>query len=1010
MWPAQPVNAIPKAVEHRVRQHDLAVSNAWDSGRQTSLPQAALAGVHLVKYDEAESIQLSLQVTAAGAHFVTCRIGPILADGEITKDGSVKLTGEWPAGVDLDWVIQGVPMREMAAKSPLGMVGCRFKLWAQSRVSRRWIGRTLPFSVPSAPHTVQIGGCEITFTGRRGGAAEAAIAHGARVIRAEVLGTLPSVSPLVGQQTQAESLGSEILRVIMARQWGVAAAMLNEVRRLPQEQRRRILGEVDRTRRTALRLCVDGQALDRPPLLQALERGSLIASLGTRRPYWWTMRIDSVCHRTLSFLGEVRIGVPKAPRLVPVARPWTAPAAVPAFDQCCWSEAQACRGKLEFSAGPHLGRLTMEDDTELSLCVAEPGESVPFGPGTFRNPLALQLLAAKGKIAGTLASGAFDAGTCARLACEREPCGAGDVARLAVSCNADPRALADDGLSPYTAALLGQDPCNLLEGLDPHLQMRMLRGDPLAWAEAGRGQTGDGHADLVAAPLTRNLPVPDEMAEALLEFCFKADLPLLAARVLGRIDGQQFLLTAIERAGNPQWLRVVEKILQPSHEDCPSWCDNQTLAYAISQVQLGRKHFRLLLDACLSRLRGSDDFYRHTAILPPGSGAECPICFEPLCKGVPVAFTDEDGRAVCPHFLCATCARGYEASASSTGAWRRCPECRRSAPKALPLPKLADDPLGWFDFLKSDSGTLARSTLLRAVSAMLPVEADVLGAAVDAGSITTGPVGQELTAAEFLTGGLYAWIWRHELEHRRCSSLGQRPDLAEREEWFRYWNITPRGGGVLTRGEALRAILRTFKASSLDKPRLEQLRKRFDRVWESCASARKARYGHCNPEVVSQEEFTCSGGLGDLLEEAFGDLDEGLPAQEGGPVAGFSSRSRPPGAPRRERVLAEVAAAVLATAARQPTASAPRGTQSSPGRGPATASGAATPRSATTGPGAGVLDLLDEAETLTGQQNEPTGAAVPCSPLQHVNSGAMEALERLERDLGLSEDRQIISL
>mmetsp|Transcript_41136 Transcript_41136/g.116636 ORF Transcript_41136/g.116636 Transcript_41136/m.116636 type:complete len:642 (+) Transcript_41136:2-1927(+) len=641
------------------------------------------------------------------------------------------------------------------------------------------------------------------------------------------------------------------------------------------------------------------------------------------------------------------------------------------------------------------------------------------------------------------------------MACEGPGAAVGprDVAALVTAAGADPRALADDGLSPYTAALFGEDPCGLLQGLDASLQARMLAGDGGAWAEAGRGSHGCGHADLVAAPLKRGLPVPHELAQGLLNYCFTAQLPLLAARVLERIDGQHFLLQAMERAESGHWLRVAQKILQQKHVRVPCWCDNDTLAYAIVQVQEGRHHFHILLDACLVRLRGGNDFYDHPTTLGGSSagGAECPICFEPLCRGVPVAFVDDSGRAVCPHFLCASCARGYEASASASGGLKRCPECRRSAPKATLLPRLSDDPLGWFDFLTAESGAVARSTLLRAVSAMLPVDAEQLGRAIDEGLITSRPMGHDVTAADFLTCGLYAWVWRHELEHKMFGTTGPLPDISDREEWFQFWNVSQTG--LLLRSEVFRAILRYFGASSLDRARVATLRKRFDIVWESCMLECRRRQGHSSARGVTEEEFARAGGLGDLLEEAFGmdpkevglrpvpkPEDKGANPLSADALEWTPQRPTRPGAAgtlTRERLNADIAARIIA-------ASRPKarnvvlgsgiegaGRRRVPRQRGVPASGSSAPLqlsgSVLNGSAAGVLGLLDDEDgadspSLPGQdRNEMASSGEdreppPCSDQAQPQHGrlpgadmdAMEALEGLERDLGLRT--QIISL
>ncbi|CAL1166432.1 unnamed protein product [Cladocopium goreaui] len=128
---------------------------------------------------------------------------------------------------------------------------------------------------------------------------------------------------------------------------------------------------------------------------------------------------------------------------------------------------------------------------------------------------------------------------------------------------ADPRSLADDGLSPYTAAILREDPCGLLRGLDVNLRRRILRGDENAWAEVARSAAGKELPDIAAGALSRGLAIPQKMAEELLTYCFDADLPFLALRVLERVDGKRFLLPALERAPCLLWCLLVSAVADP---------------------------------------------------------------------------------------------------------------------------------------------------------------------------------------------------------------------------------------------------------------------------------------------------------------------------------------------------------------------------------------------------------------------------------------------------------------
>ncbi|CAK9062889.1 unnamed protein product [Durusdinium trenchii] len=154
--------------------------------------------------------------------------------------------------------------------------------------------------------------------------------------------------------------------------------------------------------------------------------------------------------------------------------------------------------------------------------------------------------------------------------------------------SADPRALSDDGLSPYTAAILREelmdpslrvfrrgvnsmgdpwdrfahsgldavllllprsaenvlrsaetvadgrgDPCGMLKGLNAQLRFRILRGDETAWAEVARSAEG----------ATGGRAVPPARASRKLRLAYSQE----DGRVLARIDGKRFLMPALER-------------------------------------------------------------------------------------------------------------------------------------------------------------------------------------------------------------------------------------------------------------------------------------------------------------------------------------------------------------------------------------------------------------------------------------------------------------------------------
>jgi len=658
-------------------------------------------------------------------------------------------------------------------------------------------------------------------------------------------------------------------------------------------------------------MCVDALSKSKPPLLQALEGCTLRVILGKTRQYWWCLHIRTVCINTFWFNGHISIGVPRsrgfqAPNdalsRTPLAS-WTDPP----WATCIWSKPQECDGKLEVDSPSTFPdtegvRLLVDGghDVALTLRFVASGEVAAFGHGQIRNPLPFALIVAAGVIAGKVASGACDPAACARIAAEMEESGPRIAAQLTLDLGADPRALADDGLSPYTAAILKEDPCGMLSGLDSGLRLRILRGDRAAWAEVARSAEGKGLPDIAAGALSRGLPIPDSMAEELLGYCFQAELPLLTLRVLARIDGKRFLMPALQRARSLAWRRVAERIVQQARPGLkPYWLSSESLRYAVLQIQAGCNQYRLLLDSFLQYLRASEEeeFLKDPCALPRDrGGAECPICLEPLCRSTPVAFVDAADAAVCLHLLCSKCARGYTSSTNTQGEALRCPECRRHAITMRQLPSLSEDPLHWFEFLASDTvsvnGKVAKSMLLRTISSILPVEAD----AIEAGRVGT-ELSQEVSASDFLTHELFVWVWRNVQEHLRCMKLGPPPDLEERRAWFKYWNLSE--GGRLSRAEVLRAILRSFRVSSTDRQKLQELRARVDKVWDLWHSNRLAVHGHADPNFVSCEEFARDGGFGDLLNEMFG-LDPGGHDLHPAPTVEASSVSRRHAGQRRQ--------------------------------------------------------------------------------------------------------------
>lgn len=383
-----------------------------------------------------------------------------------------------------------------------------------------------------------------------------------------------------------------------------------------------------------------------------------------------------------------------------------------------------------------------------------------------------------------------------------------------------------------------------------------------------RSAAGKELPDIAAGALSRGLAIPQKMAEELLTYCFDADLPFLALRVLERVDGKRFLLPALERAHESAWQRVADRIVgQLKPDQKPYWMSPPALKYAIQEIQRGRSQYRILLQSFLNYLGASEekDFLADPCVLAARGGAECPICLEPLCRSTPTAFVAD--RAICLHFLCINCARGYSSSTNSQGDALRCPECRRHAVDMQPLPSMCQDPLTCFEFLSGDENYLARPMLLRTLSALLPLDSEALEAQGDA-------LDPEVRAEDFISNPLFVWVWRHLQEHQRCMQRSSAaPNLEDRRAWFKYWNFS--NTGRLTRSEVLRAILRSFRVTSLEKQKISDLRSRVEKVWDVWITRSTQSGRGVNPNSVHCEEFAMELGFGDLLDEFFAADPEG---------------------------------------------------------------------------------------------------------------------------------------
>eukprot|EP00434_Breviolum_minutum_P020287 symbB.v1.2.017890.t1/scaffold1405.1/size120932/4 len=173
------------------------------------------------------------------------------------------------------------------------LVACRFKIWVQGYLSRHWLGRTRPAAVPCPPQVVlptrsARGRSNWVAEIRRGTAAEAAVTAGVKVTDvhdglsssphnfSELMvmalpnsfkDLKPSVRDLCAA-SYAEAVGSGAVNAVLAKHWGVGKALLEELHGAPEAIRQKALSKADSTRKTVLRMSVDGLGKDTNQLLQ----------------------------------------------------------------------------------------------------------------------------------------------------------------------------------------------------------------------------------------------------------------------------------------------------------------------------------------------------------------------------------------------------------------------------------------------------------------------------------------------------------------------------------------------------------------------------------------------------------------------------------------------------------------------------------------------------------------------------------------------------------------------
>mmetsp|Transcript_42913 Transcript_42913/g.98495 ORF Transcript_42913/g.98495 Transcript_42913/m.98495 type:complete len:1214 (-) Transcript_42913:93-3734(-) len=897
------------------------------------------SGASCVPYQVLESCALCLWLPSSTKCLVTARIGPLLLGDVLDHETSFKLAGH-PIDGSLSWVVENLPLARMASVSPTGQLGCRFKIWVQDRVSRAYIGRSAIVSLPSARQHLRVGALDVDIAIERGVIAEGiCIAQETMPVKIvewprhhllRDLATQPNIlkreDVLAGRQAKddrlairdgsLQALAQVTLQAADQGCWGTTAALVCEIRQLDREQQQAAIAKVDKTKRNLLRLCVDGmQMAPLVPLQEkswcrmielraALHQSTFLAMMCRRRPYFWRLKITEFTPGTMVFTGEICIGVPTASGWA--GRPAYQMALnlmkddIPTTVDCTWSEAQLCLGKIEVHADMESMLLRVDDDVSLTLSLAHPGQQIALGHHHLRNNEAMPRLVAEGQIAGSMAKGFFDVAASSRLYAEMEwsvavGCGLPQVASAAVALGADPHALAEDGLSAFTAALIGEDPGCLLADLDLGLRRRISQGDRAALTELADAADSHGYywrIDLVALALYQGWRPPVQAAEDLLRYSIEKDIPVVANMVLDCISGHKFALAALEHDRDSRWLEVANRMLaesggSSSSNSEPEWCQAEALEYALARLSEGRTQFWIVFHAFFALLEKRElevDYWLEPIAWPDtNQGRMCPVCFESMCRGRPDVFMIQEGAA-CAHFLCSSCSKLYS-SAVPDPLRLRCMECRRQATHLAPLPCVLKEPFQWFKVLASPDGLAPRQRLLHAVAAILPIDVEELSAAEQAGNLSGVMLPHDVSIPCFLDGFL-KWLRRQVKEFNLCLQQEARLkeetasgslvlDLADATNWFRCWAFSNRD--FLRRSEVLRGLLHSLQVSSLQRHMVDTVKAIVEKAWRNFMDIRGLEMSQAPrpDDAIDLVEFTHpSCGLAALLKEEL--LESGI--------------------------------------------------------------------------------------------------------------------------------------
>ena len=237
--------------------------------------------------------------------------------------------------------------------------------------------------------------------------------------------------------------------------------------------------------------------------------------------------------------------------------------------------------------------------------------------------------------------------------------------------------------------------------------------------------------------------------------------------------------------------------------------------------------------------------------------AECPICFEPLCRGELGVFLDASGQRVSRHFYNLGAARELLASGNTT-----CPLTRKPIASVRRVPDIRSDPDAWFGTVDVDGdGQLSHAEVVEALKATLPVDPYAFDrAAAEPGWWAQYDQDGSGYIEKHELPGLAASV-RAQMPGRRASSVAIPEIRTDRQAWFSYWDEDE--SGSLDKEEVVRALLKTLRCTS-DPARVAQMRSTVDAIW--------CLFDDDGNGTIERAEFLKSGdGLADTIIATMGD-------------------------------------------------------------------------------------------------------------------------------------------